>query len=231
MGLIRNLIITLALVSQAASFAPRGGHLFSAMKSARQATASLTMRVDKGSRAPPEKKQNTMVMNEKIKAKELRVVVAGDGKEGADQMLGVMSKEEAMAKADELGLDLVLISETSVPPVAKVVDAGKLAYQLERKKKENIKKTNTKDLKEIKLSYNIGEHDYGVRYRNAEKFIKAGHRVKATVMFRGREQQHVDIGDVLLQKLAKEMAEFAVADRPKREGNRLSMFLKPKSEK
>lgn len=151
--------------------------------------------------------------------------------ESADEMLGVMSKEDALAKADELELDLVLISENSVPPVAKIVDAGKLAYQMERKKKENIKKTNTKDLKEVKLSYNIGEHDYSVRYRSAEKFIKAGHRVKATIQFRGREQQHVDIGQVLLDKMAKEMVEFASADRPKREGNRLSMFLKPKTEK
>ena len=83
-----------------------------------------------------------------------------------------------------------MINEKSNPPVCKIVDAGKMRYQAELKKKENAKKTNTKDVKEVKLTFNIASHDYDVRKRAAMKFLSQGHRVKCTVQFRGREQQH-----------------------------------------
>lgn len=99
---------------------------------------------------------------------------------------------------------------------------------MERKKKENIKKTKTNEVKEVKMSYKIDTHDYAVRKRAAVKFLESGSRVKAVIQFRGREQQHMDLGDDLLKKLAADCAELANADRPKREGNRLIMFINPK---
>ena len=97
---------------------------------------------------------------------------------------------------------------------------------------ENAKKTKSNDIKEVKMSYKIGEHDYDVRKRSALKFLEGGHRVKCVVQFRGREQQHMDLGGELLQKLAGDCEEVGKAGgRPKREGNRLTLFLKPKSEK
>merc|ERR1719327_2531652 len=104
-------------------------------------------------------------------------------------MLGVISLAEARAKAKELEKDLVMISPKSDPPVCKIVDYGKLKYQMDRKKKDNLKKTKVNELKEVKMSYKIETHDYQVRQKSAMKFLGAGSRVKAVIQFRGREQQ------------------------------------------
>ena len=155
-------------------------------------------------------------MNEMISAEKVRVVLAVPGE--SDEMVGIMDREEALAKAREKELDLVMISDKSDPPVCKIVDFGKLRYELERKKKENSKKTKTNDIKEVKMSYKIDTHDYDVRKRAAIKFLQGGHRVKAVVQFRGREQQHMDLGGDLLQKLATDCEEVGSAGgRPKRE--------------
>ena len=176
----------------------------------------VAMAIDRGSRAPPKRGGIEMPMNEQITAKEVRVVVAVPGE--ADEMMGIMELPDALAKASEMELDLVMISDKSTPPVCKIVDFGKLRYQLERKKKENAKKTKSNDIKEVKMSYKIGEHDYDVRKRSALKFLEGGHRVKCVVQFRGREQQHMDLGGDLLQKLATDCEEVGSAGgRPKRE--------------
>lgn len=165
-------------------------------------------------------------MNDQIKAEQLRVVVAMPGGE-QDEMLGVISRAEAMKKAEEMGMDLVMISEKSDPPVCKIVDYGKLRYQMERKKKDTMKKAKGNELKEVKMSYKIDTHDYEVRQRNAAKFLKGGSRVKCVIQFKGREQQYISLGEKLLERMATDCSGLATADKSKREGNRLIMFLNP----
>ena len=168
-------------------------------------------------------------MNAGIDAPELRVVVASA--DGKDEMLGILPRDEALARAVEAGVDLVLISPDADPPVAKIIDYGKLRYQEEKKKKANALKSKASELKEIKMSYKIGVGDYGVRLRAAEKFLKGGQRVKVHVQFKGREQQHMSLGNDLLSKLTTDLTEGGlgvVAARYTREGNRLTTILTPK---
>lgn len=145
-------------------------------------------------------------------------------------MLGIMTKEEAMAKAGELGMDLVMISETAAPPVVKIIDYGKFKYQAEKKEKDKKKGSKQVDMKEVKMSYKIDTHDYNVRVKNAISFLTKGARVKVMVEFKGRERQHVDLGRGLLDKVIEAAAEVAVADRVNMEGNRLGVILTPRKE-
>ncbi|KAL9190399.1 hypothetical protein ACHAXT_007610 [Thalassiosira profunda] len=169
-------------------------------------------------------------MNQEIKQNELRVTVVS--KEGKDEPLGVMSKQEALAKAQELGgLDLILINANSDPPVCKIVDYSKYRYQQEKKRKEKAKNSKATEIKEVKMSYKIGDHDYGVRLKAATKFIKQGNRVKATVMFRGREVQHDNLGVDLLNRLASDLEDIGnMEGRPRREGRNLGAILTPRAE-
>ncbi|CAM9137367.1 unnamed protein product [Chrysoparadoxa australica] len=166
-------------------------------------------------------------MNEEITNAEVRVVLA---KPEGDEMLGVMSAEDALQKAQAEGVDLVMISPTAEPPVCKIINYGKLRYMAEKKKKDAKKNARQTEVKEVKMSYKIEDHDYQVRLKNAQKFIGQGNRVKMVVQFRGREQQHMDLGHELLQKLVADCEGLVVTDgRPKREGNRLTMILSPKA--
>ncbi|KAL7541947.1 hypothetical protein ACHAWF_007056 [Thalassiosira exigua] len=169
-------------------------------------------------------------MNDEIKQRELRVNVAA--KDGKDESLGIMSKDAALAKARELGgLDLILINPNSDPPVCKIVDYSKYRYAQEKKRKEKAKNSKATEVKEVKMSYKIGDHDYDVRLRSAIKFIKQGNRVKATVIFRGREVQHDQLGVELLERLASDLDEVCVMEgRPKREGRNLGAILTPRAE-
>jgi len=167
-------------------------------------------------------------MNNEIKQSELRVNVAT--KDGKDEALGIISKEDALAKAKELGgLDLILINANSDPPVCKIVDYSKYRYMLEKKRKEKAKNSKATEVKEVKMSYKIGDHDYAVRLRAASKFIQQGNRVKATVAFRGREVQHDNLGMDLLRRLADDLEDTAVMERkPRREGRFLGAILTPR---
>lgn len=92
------------------------------------------------------------------------------------------------------GLDLIMISETADPPVVKIIDYGKFKYSQEKKKKEQKKKAKTTEIKEVKMSYKIENHDYGVRMKQMTRFLEEGDKVKVMIQFRGREQQHIDLG-------------------------------------
>lgn len=181
-------------------------------------------------RRPQMKKEYVPPMNNEIKQSELRVNVAT--KDGKDESLGIMSKQDALDKAQELGgLDLILINANSDPPVCKIVDYSKYRYMQEKKRKEKAKNSKATEIKEVKMSYKIGDHDYGVRLRAASKFIKQGNRVKATVMFRGREVQHDNLGVELLRRLADDLDDTAVMERkPRREGRSLGAILTPRAE-
>lgn len=161
--------------------------------------------------------------NERIRFPEIRVI------DSEGEQLGIMTPKEALTKAQEQGLDLVLVSESAKPPVCKIMDYGKYKYEQDKKQKEAKKKQHNADVKEVKMRYKIEEHDYNVRVRNAERFLKSGDKVKATISFRGREIQHSRLAEDLLRRMAADLEEVAeIQQSPKREGRNMMMMLSPK---
>jgi translation initiation factor IF-3 len=161
--------------------------------------------------------------NERIRFPEIRVI------DSEGEQLGIITPQEALARAQEKGLDLVLVSETAKPPVCKIMDYGKYKYEQDKKLKEAKKKQHNADVKEVKMRYKIEEHDYNVRVKNAQRFLKSGDKVKATISFRGREIQHSRLAEDLLRRMAKDLEEYAeVQQFPKREGRNMMMMLSPK---
>ena len=161
--------------------------------------------------------------NEQIRFPQIRVIDS----DGAQ--LGVITPREALTIAQSKDLDLVLVSETAKPPVCKIMDYGKYKYERDKKLKEAKKNQHNADVKEVKMRYKIEEHDYNVRVKNAQRFLKSGDKVKATVSFRGREIQHSNLAIQLLKRMAKDLDEFAeVQQAPKREGRNMMMMLAPR---
>jgi translation initiation factor IF-3 len=145
------------------------------------------------------------------------------------EQLGILTPKEALKMAEEKDLDLVLVSDKADPPVCRIMDHGKFKFEQEKKAREARKKQHTSDVKEVKMRYKIEEHDYQVRINHAERFLKEGDKVKATVMFRGREIQHVDLAEVLLNRMAKDLEPVAeIQQYPKREGRNITMLIAPK---
>jgi translation initiation factor IF-3 len=162
-------------------------------------------------------------INERIRFPKIRVIDS-DGSQ-----LGIMTPGDALRVAQDKELDLVLVSENADPPVCRIIDYGKYKFEQERKKKEAKKKQHSAEVKEVKMRYTIEEHDYNVRLKNASRFLKSGDKVKATIMFRGREIQHTDLAESLLKRLATDLEEVAeVQQAPKREGRSMMMLLSPK---
>ncbi len=140
-----------------------------------------------------------------------------------------MSAREAQAKADEAGLDLVKIAPKAKPPVCKIVDYGKFRYEQTRREKEAKKKQKTVEIKEIRLSPNIGTNDLNTKATNARKFLTKGNRVKVTVRFRGREMAHTQNGRDILDAFAKLLEDISQVEKePKMEGRNMSMVLTEK---
>jgi translation initiation factor IF-3 len=181
--------------------------------------------------APRVQEEPKPPMNREINFQELRVVTASTTG-GKDEPLGVMTKDEALAKAKALGnLDLILINHQSDPPVCKIADYSKYRYMKEKKAKEVKKNSKATEVKEVKMSYKIDIHDYEVRKKNANKFLNQGNRVKCTVLFRGREVQHDSLGFELLDKLTDDLELVALREaKPKREGRNLMCILSPRPE-
>ena len=167
-----------------------------------------------------------MRINEEIRAREVRVITA-DG-----EQLGIMSGRAAQQLAVERHLDLVEIAPTAKPPVCKIMDYGKFRYEQQKREKEARKKQKTFDIKEVKLRPGIEDHDFIVKYKNAVRFLEDGDKVKVTIMFRGRELSHPELGEVLLNKMAEQLKEIAVVERvPKLEGKNMIMIVAPKPAK
>ena len=167
-----------------------------------------------------------MRINEEIRAREVRVITA-DG-----EQLGIMSGRAAQQLAVERHLDLVEIAPTAKPPVCKIMDYGKFRYEQQKREKEARKKQKTVDIKEVKLRPGIEDHDFNVKYKNAVRFLEDGDKVKVTIMFRGRELSHPELGEVLLNKMAEQLKEIAVVERvPKLEGKNMIMIVAPKPAK
>lgn len=164
-------------------------------------------------------------MNEQIHAREVRVI-SNDG-----ESLGVMSTQDALRQAQEKGFDLVMVTAASSPPVCKMLDYGRHRYEQDKRLKDARKRQHAMALKEITLSYKIGEHDYQVRLKRLRKFLEQGDKVKMTVRLRGREAQHADLAIQLLNRFAKDADELGAFERePKLEGYRIIMILTPKKE-
>ncbi|MBD1852366.1 translation initiation factor IF-3 [Leptolyngbya sp. FACHB-711] len=162
-------------------------------------------------------------INERIRFPKIRVIDSDGGQ------LGIMVPRDALRLAEEKELDLVLVSDKADPPVCRIMDYGKFKFEQEKKAREARKKQHTSDVKEVKMRYKIEDHDYQVRVNQAEKFLKAGDKVKATIMFRGREIQHSDLAEELLKRMAKDLDSVAeVQQAPKREGRNMMMMLSPK---
>ena len=162
-------------------------------------------------------------INERIRFPKIRVIDTGG------EQLGILTPQEAMQIAEEKELDLVLVSDKADPPVCRIMDYGKYKFEQEKKARETRKKQHSADAKEVKMRYKIEEHDYKVRLNHARRFLKAGDKVKATIMFRGREIQHTDLAETLLKRLAQDLGEVAeVQQAPKREGRNMMMLLSPK---
>ena len=162
-------------------------------------------------------------INERIRFPEIRVIDS-DGSQ-----LGIITPADALRVAEEKELDLVLVSETASPPVCRIMDYGKYKFEQEKKAREAKKKQHTADIKEVKMRYKIDEHDYNVRVNQAQRFLKAGDKVKATITFRGREIQHSNLAEELLARMAKDLQDVAeVQQAPKKEGRNMMMMLSPK---
>ncbi len=162
-------------------------------------------------------------INERIRFPKIRVIDT----DGAQ--LGILTPQEALQLAEEKELDLVLLSDKADPPVCRIMDYGKYKFEQEKKAREARKKQHTADVKEVKMRYKIEAHDYNVRVKQAERFLKDGDKVKATVMFRGREIQHSDMAEDLLKRMATDLEAVAeVQQAPKKEGRNMMMLLSPK---
>lgn len=163
------------------------------------------------------------MVNEQIRDKEVRLIDEDGGQ------LGVVSIREAQQMALDRNLDLVKIVPNAKPPVCKIIDYGKYKFEQTKKDKEAKKKQKVIHVKEVRLSPNIGEHDKNTKMRQAEKFLKAGDKVKVSVRFRGREMAHTSAGREILDGFAKDLAEISAIDKPaKMEGRSMVMYLMPK---
>jgi len=158
-----------------------------------------------------------------IRASEIRVI-ADDG-----EQLGVMTPEAAIARAEEVGLDLVEVSPAARPPVCRIMDYGR--YKYEQKKKANKSKGHSASLKEVKLRPRTDQHDFDFKLKNAIRFLNDGDKVKATVQFRGREMARTDLGFKLIQRLAADIGEHGnLEGNPEMAGNRMhAIFGGPKN--
>jgi translation initiation factor IF-3 len=160
-------------------------------------------------------------INERIRAREVRVILAS-----TNEQLGVMRLDEAIRRARALGLDLVEIAPNAQPPVCRIVDFGKFRYDLAKQEKE--KKHSVSKVKEVKFRVNIDEHDYLTKIRHAEDFLDKGNKVKIQLQFRGREMAHKELGMDVVQRVRNDLSGMAHVDMdPKLVGRAIGMTLSP----
>jgi len=143
-----------------------------------------------------------------------------------------MDTRDAIARAREVGLDLVEIAPQAKPPVCKIIDYGKFLYEEKKKKQEAKKKQTTVSVKEIKFRPATDDHDYGYRAKRAQEWLEEGDKVRATIAFRGREMSHRELGRAILERLAEDLAEFGEIEvAPKMEGYQMFTIFTPKKKK
>ncbi|WP_208027868.1 translation initiation factor IF-3 [Rhabdothermincola sediminis] len=161
-------------------------------------------------------------MNDRIRAREVRLV-APDGSQ-----VGIKPLPEALAMARDLGLDLVEVADKATPPVCRIMDYGKYKYEAAQRAKESRRKSTNVVVKEMKYRPKIGHADFETKTRQIERFLAEGHKVKVTIMFRGREMQHPELGKRILDDVAEHVAHLArVEVYPKLDGRNMTMVLAP----
>mgnify|MGYP003586097221 FL=1 len=164
-----------------------------------------------------------MRINDEIRAREVRVV------SDTNEQLGIMLLRDALRMASEQQLDLVEVAPTAKPPVCRIMDFGKFKYEQQKRDKEAKKKQKVFTLKEVKLRPNIEDHDFDVKKKNAQRFLEDGDKVKVTIMFRGRELSHPELGRQILVRMAAELKDIANVERDaKLEGKNMIMILAAK---
>ena len=165
-------------------------------------------------------------INRQIRAKEVQLI----GETG--EKLGILSLNEALEKAEEKNLDLVLVAPNANPVVCKIMNYGKYKFEQAKKEKEAKKKQKTLEVKELRVTPNIEEHDFEFKSKNARKFLIAGNKVKITVRFRGREVNNSKAGEVVLNKFIENLEDIAIVEKkPKLEGRNMFTILAKKAEK
>ncbi|HXX37885.1 MAG TPA: translation initiation factor IF-3 [bacterium] len=171
---------------------------------------------------PTERDRETRI-NNRIRAREVRLIGA------SGEQLGVMSLQDALSKAQEAGVDLVEVAPAASPPVCRVMDFGKYKYEQAKRERLAHKKSKTSDLKGMRLSPKIGEHDLQVKTRAVSGFLKDGDKVRVSMWFRGREMAHPQVGEQILRRMAQQLAQVGVVERhPLMEGRNMVMILAPK---
>src|SRR6266568_4374603 len=175
-----------------------------------------------GRNYPPRKSNRRENVNESIRVREVRAVFP-------DGTAEVMPTSAALRRAQEMGLDLVLVSPTAVPPVAKAIDYGHYQYEQKKKQHEAKKKQHVVQVKELKFRPNTDDHDYEFKKAHAIRFLQEGNRVKAVVQFRGREIAHAELGKKLLVRFAEDLAQYGeVESSPRMEGRNAHILISPK---
>ncbi|MBO5417156.1 MAG: translation initiation factor IF-3 [Clostridia bacterium] len=163
------------------------------------------------------------MINDEITAKEVRLIDS-DG-----NAIGIVSLSEALKAAAEKDLDLVNIAPNAEPPVCKIMDYGKYLFDANKREKEARKKQKVIDIKEVRLSLGIGDHDLQVKVKSAIKFLQDGDKVKLTVKFFGREMNFTAAGEELIKRFADSVADYGTMEKnPKMEGRRMSVMFSPK---
>lgn len=147
-------------------------------------------------------------MNHAIRADQLRVI-----DENGDQV-GVLSKKDALLRAELAGLDLVEVSPNASPPVARIVDWGKYKYEKTKQLKQQKKQQKTIDVKQIRMGMRIGENDLEIKLNKTRKFLEAGHKVKVMLLYRGRENAHKELGFALFDRITSKLEDVATVDQP-----------------
>jgi translation initiation factor IF-3 len=161
-------------------------------------------------------------VNDRIRAPQVRLV----GSDGAQ--IGIVSIQEALSRAQELDLDLVEVAPQANPPVCRIMDYGKFKYERDVRQKEARKRQVRVEVKEMKMRPKIDPHDYATKKGHIERFLKTGARVKVTIMFRGREMAHTELGRKLLDRLTEDLKELATVDTyPKLDGRNMVMVVAP----
>ena len=165
-------------------------------------------------------------INGQIRAKEVQLI----GDQG--EKVGVIPLREALEKAEEKNLDLVLVAPNANPPVCKIMNYGKYKFEQAKKEKEAKKKQKVLEVKELRVIPNIEEHDFGFKSKNARKFLEDGNKVKITVRFRGREVNNSKAGEVVLEKFIDALSDISVVEKkPKLEGRNMFIILAKKTDK
>lgn len=170
---------------------------------------------------PPRRPRIRENVNEAIRAREVRAVFP-------DGSVEILPTPAAIRKAKDLGLDLIVVSPTAEPPVAKAMDYGQWQYENKKKQHEAKKKQHIIQVKELKFRPNTDDHDYDFKMKHAIRFLEEGNRVKAVVQFRGREIAHVDLGKKLLMRFAEDLKEHGLVEgQPRLEGRNAHVILSP----